>query len=290
MNPLTLPGPQFLLFYALFAIAVLLLLYFGRRLYEGGPLPKVDTKDPYLFACLSGGPAEVIRVCTVGLIDRGLLTLSGGTAHTASNTALAFGAPTIERKVLDYFRGGASVSSAVQDPRLLDAARTNYEPRLRRADLIPSTQIENARWVALALAIMVLVGVGGAKIMIALSSGRRNIEFLIALMVVAVVIAARIWNPYRTSLGDDYLVSVRNLFANLRERAPSLRPGRATDDLLWLAALFGVAMLPSTTFPAIAHVWPRASSSSSSSSCGSSSCGSSGCGGGGGGGCGGCGS
>lgn len=288
MNPFALPGPQFLLFYALFAIAVLLLLYFGRRIYEGGPLPRIDAKDPYLFACLSGGPAEVIRVCTVGLVDRGLLTLSGGTAHTVRNDAPAFGAPRIEHKVLDFFRGGASLSSAGQSPTLLAAASTEYEQPLRRARLIPDDAMESMRQVALALAILALVGVGGAKIMVALSSGRRNIEFLIALMVVAVIIATRIWNPYRTSLGDDYLVCVRSLFANLRERGHTLRPGRATNDLLWLTALFGVAMLPSTTFPAMAYVWPRPAASSGSS-CGSS-CGSSGCGGGGGGGCGGCGS
>jgi uncharacterized protein (TIGR04222 family) len=289
MNPFALPGPQFLLFYALFAIAVLLLLHFGRRLYEGGPLPRLDTKDPYLFACLGGGPAEVVRVCTVGLIDRRLLTLSGGTAHTVPNSALAFGAPQIERKVLDFFRGGASLSSAVQNSGLLAAAQRDYEQRLRRDGLIPDAATDSIRRVALAFAILALVGVGGAKIMVALSSGRRNIEFLIALMVVAVIVAIRVWNPYRTSRGDDYLASVRSLFANLRQRGASLQPGRATDDLLWLAALFGVAMLPSTTFPAMAYVWPRASASSSGSSCGSS-CGSSGCGGGGGGGCGGCGS
>src|SRR5688500_12145161 len=78
MNPLALPGPQFLLFYALFALAVLLVLYFGRRTLEKGPLPTIGLKEPYLLACLSGGPAEVIRVASIGLVDRGLLTLVGG--------------------------------------------------------------------------------------------------------------------------------------------------------------------------------------------------------------------
>jgi uncharacterized membrane protein YgcG len=121
-----------------------------------------------------------------------------------------------------------------------------------------------------------------------LSIGRTNVEFLIALTVVAAFVATRIWNPYRTRLGDDYLASVQGLFDNLRQRAASLRPGGNTRDLLWLTALFGVALLPSTAFPAIAYVWPRPAASGGSSSC--SSCGSSSCGGGGGGGCGGCGS
>jgi uncharacterized protein (TIGR04222 family) len=287
MNPLSLSGPKFLLFYALFAAAVLLLLHFVRRVREGGALPKVDTKDPYLFACLSGGPAEVIRVCTVGLVDRGLLKVTGGTAETLLNDAPAFGAPRIERKVLDHFRGGASLSSAVQNQDLLAAAITDYEHRLRSAGLLPNAEAQRLRRVLFALAIAALAGVGGAKVFVALSSGRTNVAFLIVLMVVAIVLAVKIWNPYRTSLGNDYLASVRGLFGNLRQRAPSLRPGRETRELLWLTALFGVAMLPSTTFPAIAYVWPRPTSSGGSS-CGSS--GSSSCGGGGGGGCGGCGS
>jgi len=98
MNPLTLPGPQFLLFYALFALGVLLLLRFGRRALENGPLPKIGTKEPYLFACLSGGPAEVIRVASVGLVDRGLLTLHGGTAHLAREDAPTFGQAASRRR------------------------------------------------------------------------------------------------------------------------------------------------------------------------------------------------
>jgi len=288
MNPLTLPGPQFLAFYLAFATAVLLVLYFGRRLRESGPLPRIELKDPYLFACLGDGPAQVIRVATVGLADRGLLKLSGGTAETALLDAPGFGAPRIERKILDHFRGGASLSSAVQSRELLGAASTDYEHRLRSFGLLPDAATQGVRRFALGLALAALIGVGGAKVLYALSIGRSNVAFLIALIVVAAFVATRIWNPYRTRLGDDYLASVQSLFDSLRQRAASLRPGGNTRDLLWLTALFGVALLPSTAFPAIAYVWPRPAASGGSSSC--SSCGSSSCGGGGGGGCGGCGS
>ena len=140
MNPLALSGPRFPIFYALFAVAVLLLLYFVRRVREGGALPKFETKDPYLFACLSGGPAEVIRVCTVGLVDRGLLKVTGGTADTVLNDAPAFGAPRIERKVLDHFRGGARCRRRCSSKDLLAAASTEYEHRLRRVGLLPNAK------------------------------------------------------------------------------------------------------------------------------------------------------
>jgi uncharacterized protein (TIGR04222 family) len=284
MNPLTLPGPQFLLFYALFALAVLLLLYVGRRALEKGPLPTIGLKEPYLFACLSGGPAEVIRIASIGLVDRGLLTLTGGTAHLTRGDA-ALGQARIEKKILEFFRGGASLASAAQNKELLAAAGADYEHRLISFRLLPNGEARHLRRLLLIAALALLIGMGGAKLSIALRSGRTNIELLHIEMVLAVIVAWKIHNPYRTRRGDDYLASVRSLFANLRQRADSLRPGSGSRDVLWLTALFGVAMLPASTFPAIAHVWPRPTSSSSS--CGSG--GGSGCGGGGGG-CGGCGS
>lgn len=287
MNPLALPGPQFLIFYVLFAVVVLGLLYLARRAYEAGPLPTIEFKDPYLFACLSGGPAEVIRVATLGLVDRGLLQLTGKTARTVQSVAPQFGQPQVERNILAHFRGGDSVSSAWENRELLDVARTNYEDRLRSLNLLPDAETQSVRRLALGLAIAALLGLGLVKIGIALSAGRRNIEILIILMVVATVLAAKIWNPYRTRLGEDYLASVRTLFTGLRDRAGSLRPGGATREVLWLTALFGAALLPTAVFPVAAYAWPRPASPSSGSSCGSSGGGS--CGGGGGG-CGGCGS
>jgi uncharacterized protein (TIGR04222 family) len=176
----------------------------------------------------------------------------------------------------------------VQNRELLATAGTDYEHRLRAFGLLPDAATQRVRRFMLALALLALIGVGGAKVLYALSIGRRNVEFLIVLTVAATFIATRIWNPYRTRLGDNYLAGVQSLFANLRGRVRSLRPGGNTRDLLWLTALFGVAMLPATAFPAIAHVWPRPAASGSGSSCGGG--GGSGCGGGGGGGCGGCGS
>jgi len=288
MNPLALPGPQFVTFYTLFAVIVLGLLYLGRRVYEGGALPTIEVRDPYLFACLNGGPAAVIRVATVGLVDRGLLQLTGGTAHPAANSAAQFGQPQIEKEILAHFRGGASVSSAFGDRRLQDVARTQYEDRLRSLNLVPNLETRTIRGFALALALAALLGLGLIKIGIALSAGRRNVEILIILMVLATIVAAKIWNPYRTCLGDDYLASVRTLFTGLRDRASSLRPGGATREVLWLTALFGAALLPSAAFPVAAYAATKPASSGGSS-CGGGSCGGGSCGGGGGG-CGGCGS
>src|SRR5262249_33644878 len=85
MFPLDLPGPQFLVFYGLFAVAVIAVLHFTRQRRESLPLPRIDPQDPYLFACLRGGPREVACIATLALIDRGLLQISGRMVRCGPN-------------------------------------------------------------------------------------------------------------------------------------------------------------------------------------------------------------
>jgi len=282
MNPLMFSDPTFLVFYVVFALMVLALLMAARRALEAGALPKIELRDPYLFACLQGGPAEVVRVSTIDLMDRGLLTGTGDTVRVASG-APTFGLRPIERTILDHFRGGASLSSSARDTDLKLAAAAEYEPRLRSFGLLPNAEIDRLRRIVLGCAVMTLVGMAGAKIVIALGVGRTNVGLLIILTVVMIVLATLIWNPYRTRRGDDYLSSVQSLFTGLRRRASELRPGSGNRDLLWLTALFGVATLPMTAFPAAALLQPksdRGGCGGGGGGCGSGGCGGGGCGGG----------
>src|SRR5262245_1641370 len=228
MNPFTLPGPQFLVFYALFAAAVLVALYLARRCNESGRLPNLETKDPYLFACLRGGPAEVIRIATLGLADRGLLQVSGGTVRISSGVGAATGWSGIEKQILDYFTKPSTIDAAVKDTRLLDYVSTTYEARLRSHRLVPNPIVKRTRHSYLAAAILALWMVGGIKFWIAWMAGRSNVVFLVVLMIVAAIAAVNIANPYRTSLGSAYLRSLRGLFSQLRATAPPAS-GQAAD-------------------------------------------------------------
>jgi uncharacterized protein (TIGR04222 family) len=289
MNPFDLPGPQFLGFYALFAIAVIAMLYVGRSYYESGSPPSLDLVDPFLFACLRGGPKEVVRVATLGLIDRGILQATGNTVTRSPQATPALVRRRIEKEVLNYFKIPAEADSILQRPSVLRVAAEDYEDQLRRFQLIPDPDMLKMRLLFLIAALVAMVGVGGIKLMIAVSAGRSNIGFLIIMMVVAVFVAIKIRGPYRTAVGESYLASIRSMFTGLQERAASIRPGSGSRDLLWLTALFGAATLPTAAFPFVQQLWPKPrTASGSGSSCGG---GSSGCGGGGGGGgCGGCGS
>ena len=289
-NPFDLPGPEFLAFYVVFAVIVLIMLYLVRRAGELTDTPRVRFEDPYLIAYLRGGKNEALRVATVSLIDRGLLKWEGGAALTA--TAGAIPSRPIEQLLVAYFAVVRVAPSIFRDGGLA-AGTGDYRETLIRLGLVPSEAEVSARrrrlWVTLAL----LIGVAGTKLAVAISRGRSNIGFLIILAIVACIAAVKIHNPLRTPAGDQLLADLRTLFARLKSRAHTLRPGGETSEVALLSAVFGVGALSPMLFPYAKQLFPRADSSSNpslyGSSCGSSCGGGGGGDGGGGGGCGGCG-
>jgi uncharacterized protein (TIGR04222 family) len=300
MNPFDLPGPQFLLFYTVFAAAVVAGVVFWRRRAElSSSSPRIDLSDPYLIAYLRGGEREVLRVATVTLIDRGLLNRNGSHIWRAENASPDSVRRPVEQALLMKYARGGEVSWMFEDDGLSKACEP-YGHTLRRARLLPDESVNQARLVRLVIASFVLTGVGFTKVFIALDAGRTNVGFLIVLIIVSVVIAAAVSFPRLTESGRTTIEDVQSLYSGLRDRSGLLNPGGAGIEPMMLAAVFGVGALAGPGFSFASGLFPdqrkRANGScgagdggcgSSGSSC-SSSCGSS-CGGGCGGGCGGCG-
>jgi uncharacterized protein (TIGR04222 family) len=295
VNPFDLPGPQFLLLYALVGALVLGTLAAVRILRESGP-GRVRLTDPYLIGCLRGGVPEALRLVVVSLVDRDLLERTGTTLASRPGAAARVLHP-LERAVLERFERGGEAAAIFSDPGLAAAAGPLRET-LERHGLLPSAAVRLERWGRLLLALAVLVGFAGIKVAVALARGRTNVLFLVVLTVLFCGLAFVLGLRTRTVRGEMALADLRRLFERQRARAAHLQ-AEERDEALLIAAVFGLAVLPAPWAYA-QRVFPRAakqgggsgsSCGSASSSCGSaSSCGSS-CGGGGcGGGCGGCGS
>lgn len=292
MNPYALTGPQFLLFYLALGGATLLALGLLRGRYEGGETMRVTLSDPYQIAFLRGGRDEALRVATLSLADRGLLAADGASLRVADPEAAARVRRRIERAILGVFASESLIKQLFESPASQQAA-DELGGELTRVGLLPDEETRRRRRGAFVLALVLLWSVAGLRVLQALSRGRHNVGFLIALAVIfALLVAGRVFQR-RTARGDALLQDIRRLFAGLKGRATSLAAGGATAEAALLAAVFGLGALPASRFPLAGVLNPWAGSArASAGACDSSdsSCGSS-CGGscGGGGGCGGCG-
>src|SRR5580700_9216963 len=99
MWPFHLPGPQFLVFYATFGGLVILAEFLLRHMAENEDTPKVNLSDPYLIAFLRGGKNETLRVATMSLIDRKLLSPLGAKIE-APQSSYAKVSSSLEQKVV----------------------------------------------------------------------------------------------------------------------------------------------------------------------------------------------
>jgi uncharacterized protein (TIGR04222 family) len=283
MFPFDLTGPEFLVFYIALGVCVVVALRWWQPGGDGSESPAANLSDPYLIAYLRGGKNEALRVATVSLIDRGVLTVSGSKVSTASDRSPNVLRIPIEQSLAGYFQKTAPAASVFK-ASILDA--NVYERELIRAGLLPDPQERAICAIKLSAGVFVLWSVALVKISVALSQGRSNIQFLIALTVIFTVLAFKFGLPRLTRKGVATVANLRLLFRSLQLRASTLVAGRNANELLLLAAVFGVGTIPASVFPHAKQLYPQAAPSGS---CGSS-CGS-GCGGGGcGGGCGGCGS
>lgn len=299
MNPLDLRGPEFLLFYLVYGVAVLAGLAWWRRRAEAVGDVRVKLSDPYLIACLRGGRDEALQVAVLSLVDRGLLDVRGdGLVASRGVTPDSVRRP-IEKDLLAMF-AEEQAAHRLFDANAAGAATLELERTLAQEGLLAGPEHQRQRQGRVLLGLGLLLGLAFLKLMVAFARGRSNVLLLIVLALVFTVLALRVSYTRRTAKGDAVLADLRTLFAGLRRRAAGLRRGGATSEVVLLAAVFGLSVLPWAQWAELRALFERAPAhvsatdasggggSHGTTTCGSS-CGSS-CGGGCGGGCGGCGS
>lgn len=279
MNPLTLPGPQFLLFYVATAALVLVTLFRLVRHEPTAPPPAL-LSDPYAIALLRVGPEEAIRVGLMVLIDRGVLRAQGQRLSRVPGAAEPSGKP-LERSLWRSLQEPAELAQVLARPGIRGTLRELSDELVRRG-LLPEPAALARRRYLIAGAAAGLVLLAGAKIAYALGHGHRNVEWLVVACVFAVIGAVVTGSPRHTGRGVRALAALTARHQELRARAPLLPSGTGAPEVAMLGAVFGLAAVPANVFPQRAELFPRAADSGSGSSC------SSGCGSGCGGGCGGC--
>ena len=90
-------------------------------------------------------------------------------------------------------------------------------------------------------ALVLVVGLGVAKLLVAMSRGRSNVGFLIVLLFVALFISARLMKPpLWTAAGSQYLSWLKESHRGLRSMViDGRRPG--FGELALAAGIFGIS-------------------------------------------------
>lgn len=280
MNPLDLRGPEFLQFYLIFGVAVLVVAWMRRQrvLSSGDPSPARWTPgvypregDAYPIALLRGGEREVARTVLGRLFASGLVALDEDSLR----------------------RGLAAESPPPLEPmeeEALEAMRQAHGKRAHEAEGWVRGAIAPHLERLLLLTAAVLAGLGLAKLAVALGRGRTNVGFLILMMVLYLVVAFFLLRPpRRTRAGDQYLSWLQESHRGL---VSLLTNGRRENlsELALVAGIYGLQALPVMS-PLNRALRPpsdaRIGGCGGGDSGGGGGCGGGGCGGGGCGGCGG---
>jgi uncharacterized protein (TIGR04222 family) len=305
-----LPGPQFLLAYTLFALAVIVITWFiGRRLAAGthdDPLVIPRDPDPWEIACLRGGENEVARLGVLRLVQNGLLqeTKQAGKSrviHSGAPSPDGFQPTRLERAILEFHQS-ARAPGTMFHPfsgigfKLRDIVRSEMEPDLRRRGLLVSGSDRTLSALVITVAIALLVSVAAWKLGLAQARGKHNIGFLIMLTLISVLMTPLLgWVGRVSARGLKYVrqlaVAFEGLKDDVRVEDDGFRRGDAERALL-LAGVFGMGSLSGSSWSNVSEWYRRSAASNSGCGCGGatvSSCGAGSGGGGCGGGCGGCG-
>jgi uncharacterized protein (TIGR04222 family) len=294
------PGPEFLLLYALIIAAGIVI---GRKWVaadgsEGHSLPDFTRFDPLSLALLRGGVNEVIRTAVFDLWKKDLLEILQERKKTtlrAKDGDLSALHP-IETAIHHAVRGGTTnpselfKSSELKQPLENQLARSQED--LTLANLLRNREAVGQAKRKKTTTIIIVLALGLAKLSLGLLHD-RPVLFLVILLLFAMVTLQRLLpaGPLST-LGKRYLEGLQSHFGWIKSELAHGNQPAGVDPAL-VVAIFGVASLASIAqYQAFAGAFPARSQgiTGDSSGCGGSAGGGSDGGGSdGGGGCGGCG-
>jgi uncharacterized protein (TIGR04222 family) len=295
-NPIVdMPGPNFLGFYALVSLTVVLafnLLVRSDGTNQGAP-PSVPMRpDPYEIAYLRGGVAAVICLAIYSLKRSEMIEMQ---AQGRVTRVPGLGPPAnpLEARVLEELGVGASLGQLLgsRDLRASILGQCErFRQHLARQDLVMT---DAARHKARSLGIAAAIALGGLavlKIFVAQSHGHNNVGFLFGEAILAIIALIVSVNVVTRSVanrrGRAYLERVKSAYVwggGPQASGSQFDPVASAAALLAVGAI-GLVALRGTPDEAFATEFMR-NSGGASGGCGNSS---GGCGGGGGG-CGGCG-
>ncbi len=292
MNPLDLPGPEFLVFYLILAgVAVLVaaMLRWILRQPAGDTTMSAPLSSSEI-AYLAGGQTVAVHAAVARLVHDKCLSLDAATGELTVRGPLPSAAHPLESAVhAEVAENPARELAKLVGPTsdATNAIRTQLE---EQGLLVNAEQAWSVRLWPLLVILMVLE-LGVVKLCVGMAR-EKPVGFLIALMVfLGVALIGFAWRPFRSRRGNLLLARLREDNAALMPSVQTRPEGLAGSELSRAFALFGIGALTHESLIGLRDRFapPTQAVGGGDSSGGGCGGGGGGCGGGGGGGCGGCG-
>ncbi len=296
-NPIANPianmyGPYFLLFYGFVIVVTLVTCWWNLRRGDGTanlPLPFVPAEpDPYEIAYLRDGENELIRLVIFDLIQRDYLHLQEQRIEQAPKHPNSNFLTPIEHDVFRWFSSPRKPSDVFQSslPVRVTQHCTIYRERLQNEKLLYPDEVKAAAGYFTLTGSLIILGLGGYKLLVALAKGHSNVLFLVIMGIVSLIILMNICQTPRLSQrGRAYLERLQQTFEQLKGQASTVKPMTTHISLLLPVALFGTGILAGTIYADFEKIFHQSAASDGGDGGGDG--GGGGCGGGGCGGCGG---
>ncbi len=274
-------GPYFLLFYAGTIVTLVVACFRSVRGVDRTielELPKITSKvDPYEIAYLRGGENEVARVAIASLIQRGLLQITAGKRLLATTkqidrrrAPLSGELTPVEARVMKWEGFPAyphQVFRAGGIPALITEHCGRYKEHLAAGNLLAPSEMKRLGAWLWCFGTIVIVGLGGYKLTVAVAKGHHNVVFLVLFAAIGLIAQAIVCfaQPRASRLGKAYLEQLKLAYDALKSRVHPvggdlsplnmaddpgtrgmLRDRSAFADCLLMVGIFGMASLADT--------------------------------------------
>jgi uncharacterized protein (TIGR04222 family) len=255
MSLLNLPGPDFLVAYAvLLLLAVVAGWLLSRWLRHSPPFdapPDLDL-DPFELAYLSQGQRGLVQTALASLHQRELV-MPGHGAGDLQLVRRESELPHLEQRVLDSLGAGLTAFTSIE--RSCQAECERMHERFVSAGLLLAEAPALLARLAPPLCVASVGALGAYKLVMGVGRGHPVGLLLLALGVTALLaywVTPR--SPIRSTAADSLLRQLRSGEAELKHRAG----GSGTDllqpaEVAMAAALFGIAALAAPQFIGLAH-------------------------------------
>lgn len=294
-GPLDWAGPDFLKWYVMIAIGAVATAFLLRHILWPDDPGIPENIGYFEVACLRGNwklavnsvlakllASKHVTSVVLGTKTQFLLSQAGASANSEFETSVL--------KALDQ----PTSLTLTELHQQLQGAGEQLETSLQQRGLLTA----NASYALAArafpfLIMLVVSGIGMAKVTVGLSRGKPVAYLVIMLIAMGVLAVWFLIRPRVTSSARRWLRRQQQERSGLKEEAGA--DLRSPEQIALGTALFGAAALAGTQFLPLRTAWQANRGEPGSSGCGTAGCGASGCGGpsgcggDGGGGCGGCG-